>query len=165
MFCTQTFIALRTLKNDSLKCLKCVWTRCATCIHTHRHACARALYIYTYEHGAFHESDWTWYPTVYNYCTSSMKCPVSWMYKESKKKKKKTKLFRSFKPEHNPPYSTLNPNPWLIDGEWYQPQTDCLKAHTNVFGVCVYFLRYKIIIIIIIIIIKIAILCAVAVLL
>ena len=83
----------------------------------------------------------------------------------SQKKKKKTKLFRSFKPEHNPPYSTLNPNPWLIDGEWYQPQTDCLKAHTNVFGVCVYFLRYKIIIIIIIIIIKIAILCAVAVLL
>lgn len=80
-------------------------------------------------------------------------------------KKKKNKLFRSFKPEHNPPYSTLNPNPWLIDGEWYQPQTDCLKAHTNVFGVCVYFLRYKIIIIIIIIIIKIAILCAVAVLL
>lgn len=79
--------------------------------------------------------------------------------------KKNNKLFRSFKPEHNPPYSTLNPNPWLIDGEWYQPQTDCLKAHTNVFGVCVYFLRYKIIIIIIIIIIKIAILCAVAVLL
>ena len=86
--------------------------------------------------------------------------------KRSQKKKKKTnKLFRSFKPEHNPPYSALNPNPWLIDGEWYQPQTDCLKAHTNVFGVCVYFLRYKIIIIIIIIIIKIAILCAVAILL
>lgn len=85
--------------------------------------------------------------------------------KRSQKKKKTNKLFRSFKPEHNPPYSTLNPNPWLIDGEWYQPQTDCLKAHTNVFGVCVYFLRYKIIIIIIIIIIKIAILCAVAVLL
>lgn len=85
--------------------------------------------------------------------------------KRSQKKKQTNKLFRSFKPEHNPPYSTLNPNPWLIDGEWYQPQTDCLKAHTNVFGVCVYFLRYKIIIIIIIIIIKIAILCAVAVLL
>lgn len=81
------------------------------------------------------------------------------------KRSQKTKLLRSFKPEHNPPYSTVDPNPWLIDGEWYQPQTDCLKAHTNVFGVCVYFLRYKIIIIIRIIIIKIAILCAVAVLL
>lgn len=81
------------------------------------------------------------------------------------KRSQKTKRLRSFKPEHNPPYSTLDPNPWLIDGEWYQPQTDCLKAHTNVFGVCVYFLRYKIIIIIRIIIIKIAILCAVAVLL
>lgn len=150
----------KNIKNDSLKCLKCVWTWCDTCIYTHRYAYAQAMYIYTYKHIALHEFDWTWYPTVYNYCTSSMKCPVSWMSKESK-----TKLFRSFKPEHNPPYSSLNANPWLIDGEWYQPQTDCLKAHTNVFGVCVYFLRYKIIIIIIIIIIKIAILCAVAVLL
>lgn len=158
MFCTQTFIALRTLKNDSLKCLKCVRTWYKTCIYTHRYAYAQAMYIYTYKHVV--SWIWTWYPTVYNYCTSSMKCPVSWMQKESK-----TKPVRSLKPKHNPPYSTLNLNPWLVNGEWYQPQTDCLKAHTNVFGVCVYFLRYKIIIIIIIIIIKIAILCAVAVLL
>ena len=111
---------------------------------------------------------WIWLNLIFNsvqllYIQYEMSCFMD--VKGVKKKKKTNKLFRSFKPEHNPPYSTLNPNPWLIDGEWYQPQTDCLKAHTNVFGVCVYFLRYKIIIIIIIIIIKIAILCAVAVLL
>lgn len=165
MFCTQTFIALRTLKNDSLKCLKCVWTRCATCIHTHRHACARALYI----HIRARSVPWIWLNLISNsvqllYIQYEMSCFMD-VKGVKKKKKPTTKLFRSLKPEHNPPYSTLNPNPWLIDGEWYQPQTDCLKAHTNVFGVCVYFLRYKIIIIIIIIIIKIAILCAVAVLL
>lgn len=50
VFCTQTFIALRTLKNDSLKCLKCVWTWYNTCIYTHRYAYAQAMYIYTYKH-------------------------------------------------------------------------------------------------------------------
>lgn len=72
---------------------------------------------------------------MYNYCTSSMKCPVSWMSKESK-----TKLLRSFQPEHNPPSSALNPNPWLTDGEWYQPQTDCFKgSHKCLWCMCLFF--------------------------
>lgn len=62
MFCTQTFIALRTLKNDSLKCLKCVWTCCDTCIYTHRYAYAQAMYI----HIQARSISWIWLNMISN---------------------------------------------------------------------------------------------------
>lgn len=132
VFCTQTFIVLRTFLKWQPEVLKmCMDMVQYMYIYIQVCICTSNVYIHIQACSLMNLN------LIIQQCTLlyiqyEMSCFMD--VKESK-----PKPLRSFKPEHNLPNSTLNLYPWLIDGEQYQPQTDCLKAHTNVFGVCVYF--------------------------
>ena len=120
--------------------LKCVWTRCATCIHTHRHACARALYI----HIRARSVPWIWLNLISNsvqllYIQYEMSCFMD-VKGVKKKKKKNNQTFQVSQAWTQSTLLNLESQP-LTHWWWMIPTTDRLfkGSHKCLWCMCLFF--------------------------